>query len=90
MIKIKTSQIDNGKNLLYYIDKLILYSFYSLFFLTPLLMSSVTSELFEFNKMIFIYLVTVLIVFIWILKMILLKKIILKKTNIPIRNLIKN
>lgn len=74
------------KPFLFYLDKLILYSFYSLFFLTPLLMSSVTSELFEFNKMIFIYLITVLIVFIWILKMILLKKIILKKTilDIPI------
>jgi len=49
-------------------------------------MASNTSELFEFNKMLFIYLVAILIFFIWSLKMILVKKIIIKKTflDIPI------
>ncbi len=47
---------------------------------TPLIVYPYTSELFEFNKMIFIYLITTLILFFWLLKMILLKKIILKKT----------
>ena len=43
-----------------------------------------TSELFEFNKMLFIYIVTVCILFVWIIKSILLKKIILNKTVIDI------
>ncbi len=69
-----------------YINKLLKYSYYSLFLLTPLIMTSVTSELFEFNKMLFIYLVTLFILFLWLTKMILLKKIILKKSfcDIPI------
>lgn len=68
------------------INKIILYCFYSLFLITPLIMTSITSELFEFNKMIFIYLITVIILFFWLTKMILLKKIIIKKTpfDIPI------
>jgi len=44
-------------------------------------MFSLTSELFEFNKMIFIYLITIFILFFWLLKMILIKKIIIKKTS---------
>jgi O-antigen ligase len=43
-----------------------------------------TSEIFEFNKMIFIYGSTVLIVFFWIMKMILNRKIILKKTPLDV------
>jgi len=39
-----------------------------------------TSEIYELNKMLFIYLMTVLIAFFWITKMIVHKKIILKKT----------
>ncbi len=66
------------------IDTIIRLLYYSLFFFTPLIMSSITSELFEFNKMLFIYLISVLILFSWILKMILLRKIILKKTSFDI------
>lgn len=51
-----------------------------LFSFTPLIMLRDTSELFEFNKMIFIYLIAILVLFIWGLKMILNKKIILNKT----------
>lgn len=47
-------------------------------------MTSNTSELFEFNKMVFIYILTVSIVFVWILKMILHRSIILKKTFLDI------
>lgn len=45
-----------------------------------------TSEIFEFNKMIFIYLSTVNILFLWLIKMIIHKKILIKKTflDIPI------
>ena len=47
-------------------------------------MSKSTSELFEFNKMLFIYSSTAVITFLWLLKMILNKKIILKKTALDI------
>ncbi len=66
------------------IDKAIHFSFYSLFFFTPLLMASVTSELFEFNKMLFIYFIAILVSFAWIVKMIFAKKIIIKKTPLDI------
>ncbi|OGK39643.1 hypothetical protein A3A74_07710 [Candidatus Roizmanbacteria bacterium RIFCSPLOWO2_01_FULL_35_13] len=68
------------------IDKILLLFYSLLFFTTPLLMSPFTSELFEFNKLIFIYLITLGVVFIWLLKMILNRKIIIKKTpfDIPI------
>jgi len=67
-------------------DKAIFYLYFFLLFLTPLIMTSVTSELFEFNKMLFIYFMTTLILFFWLSKMIVIKKIILKKTffDIPI------
>ncbi len=68
------------------IDAILRVLYYSLFFFTPLVMTSVTSELFEFNKMLFIYLIAVLVGFFWFLKMLLAKKIIIKKTafNIPL------
>jgi len=66
------------------IDKIIQLLFSLLFFATPLIMTKTTSELFEFNKMLFIYSSTVLIAFFWLLKMINYKKIILKKTPLDI------
>ena len=68
------------------INQIIQFFYSLLFFVTPILMSKDTSELFEFNKMLFIYSVTVLIAFLWLLKMVVNKKIILKKTflDIPI------
>jgi len=39
--------------------------FYSLFIVPPLLMSSQTSEMFEFNKMLFIYLISVIVFGLW-------------------------
>ncbi len=58
--------------------------YYFLFLFTPLIMSKDTSELFEFDKMIFIYIVTVGVLFFWILAMIRNKKIIWKKTPLDI------
>lgn len=57
-----------------------------LLLITPLIMSSATSELFEFNKMLIIYLGAILVVFFWGLEMIVHKKLIFKKTllDIPI------
>lgn len=66
------------------IDKILSRLYYLLFFLTPLVMYPATSEIFEFNKILFIYASTILIGLFWIIKMILDKKIILKKTPLDI------
>lgn len=68
------------------INKILNFLYGSLIFLTPLIFAPNTSELFEFNKMLFIYLITTLIGLLWIIKMILAKKLIFKKTflDIPI------
>jgi len=69
-----------------FLDKLI-FSFYALlFFFVPLVLSPWTSELFEFNKMILVYLFTVIIIFAWILKIIFSGKIFFRKTfwDIPL------
>ncbi|MBI2329908.1 O-antigen ligase family protein [Candidatus Daviesbacteria bacterium] len=50
------------------LNKIIPYSFYLLFFLTPLFWSSLNYELFEYNKMILVYAFTVIIVGAWLLK----------------------
>lgn len=52
----------------------------------PLVMSSLTSELFEFNKLIFIYLSTLIVLFFWFAKMIAYRKIVFRRTilDIPI------
>lgn len=67
-------------------DKIFKFLYALLFFFTPLIFTTNTSELFEFNKMIFIYLITVLVSFFWLIKMIVAKKLIIKKTflDIPI------
>jgi putative inorganic carbon (hco3(-)) transporter len=54
--------------------------FILLFTITPFLFTSINSELFEFNKMIFVYLLTIVITFFWITRMILEKQIIFRKT----------
>ncbi len=66
------------------IKKIISTLFSILFFLTPLIFFPKTSELFEFNKLIFIYLVTILICFFWFLLSIVNKKIIFTKTVLDI------
>ena len=68
------------------LNKIIRFFYYILFFITPFLMSSLTSELFEFNKMMFIYFIATCIFFFYLLKIILAKKIIFKRTpfDIPI------
>ncbi len=52
-------------------NRTIRYLYYLLFLLTPVLMSSRTTEMFEFNKMIFIYTITILTGTIWIIHYIL-------------------
>lgn len=68
------------------INRLLRFSFYSIFFLTPLILYPKTLELFEFNKLFFLYGVALFILFLWISKCILLGKFIFKRTilDIPI------
>src|SRR3989338_6904312 len=67
-------------------QKAINRSFRALLFLTPLLMYHKTSEIFEFNKMMFIYLMTLIIGGLWIGRMILHQKILFRRTvfDLPI------
>lgn len=69
-------------------SKVLKFSFHILFFLTPLIFTPYNHELFEYNKMMLTYLLTVLIVSSWIIKMILEKELILKKTPLDIPILI--
>ncbi|MBI2018882.1 O-antigen ligase family protein [Candidatus Daviesbacteria bacterium] len=66
------------------IDQIITYSFYLLFFLTPLFWTSQNFELFEYNKMILTYGITVIIVGAWILKAINDKRLTIKRTPLDI------
>src|SRR3990167_9992376 len=66
------------------LDKIIYYSFGLLFFLTPFLWTPVNYELFEYNKMIFVYLVTIVISGSWILKSINDKRLTINRTPLDI------
>ena len=65
-------------------NKLIPILFYILLFWTPLILFPKTSELFEFNKISFIYVLTILILGSWLGRMILVKKIIFRRTILDI------
>lgn len=60
------------------------YLYYLLFLITPFVMYSGTSELFEFNKMIFIYIVTTGILAVWLTRMVQEGRILFKKTPLDI------
>src|SRR5260221_11685933 len=60
------------------------YLFYALFFLIPLVFYPKTSEVFEFNKMVGVYIFTTLIVATWVIKMIQQNKVIFKRTILDI------
>lgn len=66
------------------IAKIITYSFYLLFAVTPLIWFPWSFELFEYNKMMFVYLLTIVITFFWLLKMIQTKSLIIKRTPLDI------
>ncbi len=70
------------------LNKLIRFLYYSLFLVTPLLMLSVTSELFEFNKMLFIYFVALAVLSIWLFKVFRQKRLFIRRTIIDIPVLI--
>ena len=58
----------------------IKYLYYILFFMLPFVVLPVNSELFEFNKMLFIYIITSLIVCLWVLRCLQENTLIIKKT----------
>ncbi|OGG02944.1 hypothetical protein A2W14_02075 [Candidatus Gottesmanbacteria bacterium RBG_16_37_8] len=66
------------------LDKIIEISFYLLFFLVPLILTPFNYELFEYNKMMLTYGLTVIIITAWVVKMVLNQRLILKRTPLDI------
>ncbi len=66
------------------LNKLILYFFCLLFLLTPLFWYSGSFELFEYNKMILTYAITVVITGLWLIRMFQEKTLIFKRTPLDI------
>ena len=65
-------------------SKLIEYLFYALFFFVPLVLWPGTSEVFEFNKMLLVYVLTILIAAAWVAKWINQKKITIRRTPLDL------
>ena len=65
-------------------DRVISWGFYVLFFLVPLVFSSQTSELFEYNKMMLTYGLTIIIVSAWVIKMLVAKRFIYRRSFLEI------
>ena len=63
---------------------IIKFSFYALFLITPLVWFPLNYELFEYNKMIFVYFLTLVITTAWIIRIIQNKQLILKRTPLDI------
>jgi putative inorganic carbon (hco3(-)) transporter len=66
------------------LTKFIRQLFYILFFVTPLILWPFTSEVFEFNKMMFVYIITILIASSWLIKSYLDRKFEIAKTPLDI------
>ncbi|MCR4263488.1 MAG: O-antigen ligase family protein, partial [Candidatus Roizmanbacteria bacterium] len=62
----------------------IRYSYYALFFLIPLLLTPWNYELFEFNKMLFVYAVSIIVGSLWLVRMTLEKRVIFRQTPLDI------
>ncbi len=75
-------------NWLKFLNKTIEYSFYFLLFTIPLILTPVNYELFEFNKMMLAYTMTVIIIGAWIGKWIIGGKVEIKRTPLDIPILI--
>lgn len=63
------------------LQRLILVNFNLLFFLTPFIFTWMNQELFEFSKMLFVYLITIILGSLWIIRMIVEKRIIFKRSK---------
>ena len=64
-----------------FFQKIIFSLFNLLIFLTPFIFTWLNQELFEFNKMIFVYSLSILIATVWIFRIILEKRLIFKRTK---------
>lgn len=64
--------------------KIIPVLYYILFFVNPLIFYTKTSELFEFNKIVFVYLFTILITVFWIIRSLYIKKFVFVRTKFNI------
>ncbi len=73
-----------NEKLLTFFNRGITTSFYLLFLLVPLAFTSLTSELFEFNKMWLTFFLTTLIVTFWLGKMVLGGKVLIQRTPLDI------
>lgn len=69
-------------------NKLFFFLYSILFFITPLIMFHKTSEIFEFNKILLIYLISSAVLCLWLSKMIIYKKIYFRKSILHIPLLI--
>ena len=65
-------------------DKIVFFLFGILFFFTPLIFWPYTSEVFELNKIVFVYILTTLIVSAWLARTVLAKKFIFRRTILDI------
>src|SRR4030042_2970579 len=61
-------------------QRIITFSFYLLFFLVPLIMTPWNYELFEFNKMLLVYFLTIVITASWLIKMVVKRRFIFHRT----------
>ncbi|KKU12100.1 MAG: hypothetical protein UX19_C0007G0008, partial [Candidatus Woesebacteria bacterium GW2011_GWA1_45_8] len=66
------------------VTKLLPILFNILFFFIPLIVFPKTSELFEFNKMVATYVLTVIILSVWVIRMVYYKKIVFRRTILDI------
>src|SRR4030043_2201869 len=68
------------KTILPLVNQILELNFYILFFLVPLILPPWNYELFEFNKMMLTFLLTIIITSTWVVKMIIEKRIIFRRT----------
>lgn len=66
------------------LKRLISYTYASLFFFIPLILWPKTFEVFEFNKMMLVYLIAGVVVFLWSTRCLLEKRFIFKKTPLDL------
>lgn len=72
--------------MLVFLSSLIPFFFYVLFFFVPLVLYPYSYELFEFNKMVLVYILTVFILTAWAVRMLLERKVIFRRSvfDIPL------
>lgn len=80
MVISRLSILGNLRTMYTRINKLLFLCYKLLFLITPLLMYHKTSELFEFNKMLFIYAITGSVIALWVYETVATGKFVFKRT----------